>query len=184
MEYKIPFIGDSSVGKTSIVMRYMYDKFGDQTLSTIGVANLQTRVDIDGEYVKLNIWDTAGQERYRSLVPIYIKGAHCVVLVFDYSEKLSFDGLDEWDAIVKELVDQSCQFILVANKSDLDPAINLGEIKKWATAHKYLVEFTSAKNGDRINELFRQIAFVCKNAKNLPETEAKIERKSKDGGCC
>ena len=110
--YKITFIGDTFVGKTSIMLRIKYDRFNDQENSTIGVSynkqyNVRDKFNID-------LWDTAGQERFRSIAKLYYNGAIVAIVVFDLSEIITYKNAIHWIMLIKNYVEN---IILVGNKS-------------------------------------------------------------------
>ena len=181
--FKISFIGDANVGKTSILGRFVRASFGDEVLSTVGVSNVDTVVNVDGRSIPLNIWDTAGQERFRSLVPIYLKGAHLIVLVFDISEQTSFQNLQDWINLVDNMTDTKSPIFLVANKMDLEPAISISNVKKWAKDSGYDVFFVSAKSNLNIKELFVEIATRVETMQIKEITKIRKDDSSKSG-CC
>jgi len=118
--FKMLIVGDSNVGKTSLLLRYVEDKFSEHHMVTIGVDTKSKTVYLEdhNKTVKLQFWDTAGQERFRSMSRMYWTGVTGVLLVFSIDDKASFDHLDEWLADIKQ--HSSCQYILLAgNKSDV-----------------------------------------------------------------
>ena len=90
--YKVAILGDLSVGKSSIITRFVHDKFEDFVSSTIGAAFISKKITIDDKIIKLDFWDTAGQERYRSLIPMYYRDAAVVIIVYDITSMDSFDN--------------------------------------------------------------------------------------------
>ena len=183
--FKISFIGDANVGKTSIVMRYVRNVFGDKLLPTIGVSNIDTSVEVtNGEIIDLNIWDTAGQERFRSLVPIYLKGASLIVLVFDISDISSYQNINHWLDLVNNLADEKCPILIVANKVDLEPAISLEEIKKFSTDIGKQIHFVSAKSDINIKDLFVEIALSAKESDEHKHIIDKQKESKNKSSCC
>ena len=182
-QYKVSFIGDANVGKTSIVTRYVRETFGEQILPTVGVSNIDTSVQIEDKQINLNIWDTAGQERFRSLVPIYLKGAHLVVLVFDISEESTFSGLPEWQSLIADLIDEKVPVILVANKMDLEQKVPISEIKKYANENLLPIIFVSAKTGLNVKVLFNEIGTKVRDSLLNKEVIRKPENQEEDS-CC
>ena len=152
--FKIVLIGDSSVGKTNIFSRYLNDEFDPESKSTVGVEFGTKNFKIENKIVKVQIWDTAGQERYRSITNAYYKGAKGCLLVYDITNKTSFDNLDKWISDLKSNGDDKVSIILVGNKSDLDSqrAITLEEGKQKAEFHKMAFMETSALNGNNIEK--------------------------------
>ena len=94
--FKIVLVGDSGVGKSSLVLKYTDDVYNDNFISTIGVDFKIHTININGKQVKLQIWDTAGQERFKSITASYYKGAHCIIFVYDITDSQSFLNLKKW----------------------------------------------------------------------------------------
>lgn len=118
-QFKLVLLGESSVGKSSLVLRFVKGQFHEFQESTIGAAFLTQTVQIDDTTVKFEIWDTAGQERYHSLAPMYYRGAQAAIVVYDLSNKETFQKAQTW---VKELQRQASPSIVIAlagNKLDL-----------------------------------------------------------------
>ncbi len=112
-------IGDTSVGKTSILLRYINNNFSENIKPTIGCDHYEKEIDLGSNKVKLSIWDTAGQERFRGLASSYYKRAKCVILVFDYTKKSSFEKLDFWKEEIANFADSNILVVVVGNKTDL-----------------------------------------------------------------
>lgn len=188
MEYKVPFVGNPSVGKTSIIARYAQNKFSEETLPTVGASNFNFSVQVDGKEVIMNIWDTAGQERFRSLVPLYTRGANLVVIVFDISDADSFASLDDWYQKLRGDFCLKCPIFLCANKIDLEPIVEIKNVKAWAQDHQVQCFFTSAAANREVSELFLTIAqTVCtQEQQNFDTKPNKLNEAKKDekSGCC
>ena len=157
--FKLVFLGDSSVGKSSVITRKVQDKFDEYLEPTIGAAFLSTSIKVGESTVTLQIWDTAGQERYKSLAPMYYRGAHAAVIVYDITNYDSFKGATHW---VQELYknDSKTTIFLVGNKIDKvnSRKVSIKEVKDYSIPNKLKHIEVSAKNGDNINVLFNQIA--------------------------
>jgi len=155
---KLVLIGEVSVGKSSLVIRFVKDKFFEGTEPTIGAAFLTKIVNI-GEYsVKLEIWDTAGQERYHSLAPMYYRGAPAAFVVYDITNKASFERARNW---VEELRRDNPTIAIgfVGNKSDLvNREVQTKDAEKFAADNNVFFMETSAKLNQNVNELFETIA--------------------------
>ena len=153
--FKLVFLGDSSVGKSSVITRKVRDKFDEYLEPTIGAAFLSTKI----RSITLQIWDTAGQERYKSLAPMYYRGAHVAVIVYDVTNYDSFKGATFW---VKELNKNNSKSIifLVGNKTDKSDLrkVNKSEVFEYSKLNKLDYFEVSAKNGENIQELFDKIA--------------------------
>ena len=170
LNLKILLIGDSSVGKTSILLKYIDDKFPELHMSTIGVEyKIQTLI-INGRTVILRIWDTSGQERYRSITRNFYRNANGILFIFDITNKVTFDNIKNW------LIDsQNCETqvtkILVGNKIDLDDnrKIDKETIEKYAERKKMKYYETSAKEGINIDFIFKEIAELILSSKSDEE---------------
>ncbi|KAH3673753.1 hypothetical protein WICMUC_003496 [Wickerhamomyces mucosus] len=167
-KYKIVFLGEQNVGKTSLITRFMYDTFDSSYAATIGIDFLSKTMYLDDKTIRLQLWDTAGQERFRSLIPSYIRDSHVAVIVYDISSKKSFDLLDKWVEDVKLERDNNVVICLIGNKNDLtnerQVSIQDGELKAKKLDAKIFLE-TSSKLGYNVKNLFKKIA------KTLPEFE-------------
>ena len=174
---KILLIGDSAVGKTSILFRYINDEFPDCYISTIGVEYKMKTLMINGRKINLKIWDTSGQERYRSITENFYRNANGILFVFDITNKESFNNIKLW------LTDsENCQTkitkMLVGNKIDL---IDKRKVDKELTdkfAEKKEMKYieTSAKEGINIDEIFRGLAELILKGK----TDEEINEEYKD----
>ena len=158
--FKFILIGSSGVGKTAILKRLVEDSFNDESQSTIGVEFDSTIIDVDDQKVKLQIWDTAGQERFRSIAKAYYRNAVGVILVFDITERKSFDDLSGWLNDVHTLCDPNAVIQLIGNKSDMATSrvVTLTEAEGFAAQHHMSYLETSAKGGDNVREAFVRVA--------------------------
>ncbi|EEE67212.1 hypothetical protein OsJ_24329 [Oryza sativa Japonica Group] len=118
-KYKLVFLGDQSVGKTSIITRFMYDKFDNTYQATIGIDFLSKTMYLEDRTVRLQLWDTAGQERFRSLIPSYIRDSSVAVIVFDVASRQSFLNTSKWIEEVRTERGSDVIIVLVGNKTDL-----------------------------------------------------------------
>lgn len=158
--YKFIVIGSSGVGKTAILKRLVDDVFTGESQSTIGVEFIATTIDVDGQSVKLQVWDTAGQERFRSIAKAYFRSAIGVILVFDLTDRKSFEDLNQWLNDVHSLCDPNAVVTLIGNKSDLigQRAITQSEAEAFASMHTLSYLETSALGGDNVQEAFQRTA--------------------------
>jgi len=157
--FKLLLIGDSGVGKSCILLRFADDAFTDNFISTIGVDFKIKTIEIDGKKVKLQIWDTAGQERFQTITTSYYRGAHGLIIVFDVTNKASFDNIQKWLDDVERNASQQIVKLLVGNKSDLE--------------HKRAVEFHTAKAlADRLNIGYLETS--AKDNKNIGKSFEKL----------
>ena len=117
---KFILVGDCNVGKTSLIKRYESENFSDNHEPTIGLAFTKRNLKVNGEDIELQIWDTAGQEEYRALTKTYYRNSACVILVFDVTNKTSFENLDLWLKDVHSNTHEEVLVTIVANKSEVD----------------------------------------------------------------
>jgi len=159
-KYKLVFIGDQSVGKTSIISRFQYDTFDDHYQTTIGIDFVSKTVPVDDGTVRLQLWDTAGQERFRSLIPSYIRDSHVAVVVFDITSRESFEATSKWIADVRAQRGNDVIIVLVGNKTDLAASrqVTTAELEARAMEQDIMFIETSAKEGFNIKLLFRRLA--------------------------
>ena len=166
--FKILTIGESQVGKTSILRRYVDNKFERHHLATIGIDYQTKTLKIKDKEIKLKIWDTAGQERYRNIANHAYKGADGIILVYDITDELSFSKISDWmEQINSNLSRNEIGIILIGNKSDIKERA-VDKIKGEEKAKEYGIEYyeTSALNGNGINEAFEGLAKqILKNYK-------------------
>lgn len=185
---KLVLLGDTAVGKTCIVQRYVNDDFTDDLNSTIGVSFLMKTVSLENNKVELEIWDTAGQETYRSILPLYYRGAAIVVLVYDITNKESLRQAKWWVKQVKQECDPGVVIALVGNKLDLAEShrdVPTEEASKYAESNGFLHIETSAKTNTNINELFKLVAEeVGPRAAKTPRNKLMRESQSSGGGGC
>lgn len=156
--YKVVFIGDSGVGKTSIVQRIKTSKFDGNFDSTIGASAITKEIQTPQGMITLNIWDTAGQERYRSLIQTYARNASAAVICFDLTSLQSFQSLNSWVADIRNICDVNCRIIIVGNKSDLEQCVSISLISEWCEDSHFRCIITSAKTGVGIDQLLTAMA--------------------------
>ena len=158
---KILTLGDTEVGKTSIVLRYADDKFNDSKISTIGIDFKIKQINKGGESIKVSIYDTAGQERFQRIIKHYYRGANGVLLTFDISNKNSFEKLNYWIQDLKENADNiNDLFIcLIGNKIDKEDKreVSIEEANKFAQENNIPYFEVSAKTGEGIKNLFDEV---------------------------
>ena len=118
-KFKLVFLGDQSVGKTSMITRFMYDTFDNSYQATIGIDFLSKTMYLEDRTVRLQLWDTAGQERFRSLIPSYIRDSSVAVVVYDVTNRASFLNTSKWIEDVRNERGDDVVIMLVGNKTDL-----------------------------------------------------------------
>ena len=155
---KLVLLGESSVGKTSIVSRFVNQQFTDLQDSTIGAAYFSKLSMIKGENYRLEIWDTAGQERYHSLAPMYYRGAKGAIVVFDITSANSFEKAKSWISELKLTANMNVQITLVGNKTDLQHRRQVlsDTAKNYAEQEELTYIETSAKNNINIDDIFNE----------------------------
>lgn len=182
LRFKVIFLGDAGVGKTSVIRQRMGVPFNYMMKPTIGTNYEMTEVQLRGELIRLRIWDTAGQEQFQSVVPMYMRGSHVAVVVASAADPASVDAIDGWIALVQEN-EPSCHTVVAVNKVDL-----LGDIDKLNELHCALYKrhrcvcLVSAKTGSGIDDLFATVADIAHNAYSGDATEA--VGLTPRNGCC
>ena len=175
--YKIVLVGDSGVGKTNIMLRYLNKEFNINTKATVGVEFGSKNIIIDKKVIKGQIWDTAGQERYRAITSSYYKGAHGAFVVYDITLKESFEAVDKWINDLRSNTDERLEIILIGNKSDLEEKRQVTKEEGEEKAKEKEVAFmeTSALNCNNIEKAFNEIL-------NKVYLAYKPEEKKSEGG--
>ena len=160
---KIIFCGDAGVGKTSIIISLMGQKFSEEYEPSIGVDFFSKTIRYKERLIKLQIWDSAGQEKFRSLIPNYIRGSTLIFLIFDITSKTSYDNIPNWIKFITD-IDNKGTIILVGNKIDLNEkrVVNKEEAEKFCQEKKYEYFEVSAKEGNNIDNM------VYKSISGLP----------------
>ena len=156
---KICLLGEANVGKTSLVYRFIENKFRENYKSTLGVNLLKKDMDVEqyGE-VSAQIWDLGGQESFKSLRKLYLEGANGALLVYDMTSKKTYEKIDDWIRDFREARDDA-PIILIGNKSDLTKQIKITESQSrdYADANNLGLIITSAKTGQNVEEAFREL---------------------------
>ncbi|KAG7191372.1 GTP-binding protein of the rab/ypt [Scheffersomyces spartinae] len=165
--FKLVLLGESAVGKSSIVHRFVKNTFDDMRESTIGAAFLTQTVDVPEKEitVKFEIWDTAGQERYKSLVPMYYRGANAALCVYDITNEQLFERAKDWINELKKQAPEGIVICLVGNKLDLeqDRKVTQDQVTEYlesldGSENIVLSAECSAKSGDGVLDIFNRIA--------------------------
>ncbi|WUR02847.1 Ras-related protein [Vairimorpha necatrix] len=194
--YKTVFIGNSSVGKTTIMSQYLYQKIEDSFGPTIGLDFVSTTINILGRQVRLQLWDTAGQERFNSLIPNYTRNSFITIIVYDYSDEESYNKIDYWINDLVKVTDpeNKIKLIIVANKKDLVEKSKIEEVrkkgKKKAKKFNALFVETCGLNYEDITGLVKAIHnLIEEDIKKNPEEEDSYKEiinleKQKESRCC
>ncbi|KAG9264127.1 ras-related protein Rab-35-like [Astyanax mexicanus] len=175
--FKLLIIGDSNVGKSSLLLRFADNSFSGNYITTIGVDFKIRTVDIDGERVKLQIWDTAGQERFRTITSTYYRNTHGVIIVYDVTNPESFVNVKRWLNEISQNCDSVCK-ILVGNKND-DPSkkqVDTQDAMRFGESVGVRVFETSAKENINVEEMFMAFTHMVLRAKKQSQSRAEKER--------
>jgi small GTP-binding protein len=186
--HKVVMLGNSGVGKTSIVVRFREKIFKRMTTPTVGAGTIQETVRTQKGPVHLNIWDTAGEERYKSFAGLYSQAASAGIVCFDVTDSASFDEAGDWIRLFRENAEKDAVVVIVGNKNDLieDRQVTEAAAKAWAE-EKGLVYFdVSAKTGENVDLLFAEVASrvgpkMTTDCLAIPASGAVT---AQAGGCC
>ena len=153
---KYIIIGDPSVGKSNILLKYAHNKFTNEYQATIGVEFGAKNLTLGGKIFRIQIWDTAGQENFRSITRAYYKNSVCAIVTYDITNRNSFENVQDWIDEVKSQTPKEILLVLVGNKIDLENerVVSFDEGKKLSENNDMLFFETSAKNGNGINDVF------------------------------
>ena len=159
MMFKVVLVGDSFVGKTNIMSKYLKNEFREDSKATVGVEFGSKQFTIEGHSVKAQIWDTAGQERYKAITSAYYKGAKGAFIVYDITRKNSFESVERWVSDVISVADKKITIILIGNKSDLEDQRQVTKEEAEEKATKLEIAFmeTSALSGDNLEKAFEKM---------------------------
>ena len=198
LKFKILIIGDSAVGKTSLLLKYVDNFFPETHMATIGVEYKTKNIETSKYKVILHLWDTAGQERFKSITKSFFNNTNGIVFVYDITSKVSFDGVKNW---IKDAEPYGkFESILCGNKIDLDKnrEVKIDTLKEFGLKRKIDVFETSAKTGAKVNEAFGKLVdliikskshdelireFEVKQGQNLNLTKSK-KKTQNSGNCC
>ncbi|KAK8789868.1 hypothetical protein WA158_006648 [Blastocystis sp. Blastoise] len=196
LQLKLLMIGDSGVGKTCLLMQYASKTFIRTFITTIGIDFKIKTVNIDGKVVKLQIWDTAGQDRFRTITTSYFRGSHGILLVYDVTDRNSFNNVESWMEQIHTHADVNVNKVLIGNKCDLESQRAVSTKEGQDLAKKYGINFfeTSASQNTNVDECFMDLATECvkRIADDGPDDEdtKKVEigrisdEDKKNKGCC
>lgn len=155
-KFKIVLVGNATVGKTSLLRQLISHEFFEDTQLTAGVEFRHYSMKVNDEEIQLNIWDTAGQERYRSVAKSYVRSSFGALLVFDLTDRSSFEAIGDWLEILNSLAEPNAFFLLIGNKSDLTDQRQVGSGEAAEYAKRNNIEYieTSAKTGRYVSDAF------------------------------
>ena len=188
-EIKVVLIGDSAVGKTSILNRFTTGSHSNFITPTLGAAFTTKILEVNREQIKLQIWDTSGEEKYRSMAPLYYRGANAVLVVFDILQPESFYNLKLWIQQINEYIPpKNAKLFLIANKMDLlekfSKQLTEKEISTFCSLNDMEYFEVSAYNGININNLFKSVASIKVSPPKVTFTKQLYVPQEKDSKCC
>ena len=187
---KLVLLGNTNVGKTAILLRYVNNEFQPSAVPTVGASFTTKRLpQTDGSVLKLDLWDTAGQERYRSLIPMYYKDAAVAIVVYDVSSLESFLGAKEWVEEVRIHANPDVLITLIGNKIDLDRVIPPAVVSTFAEDNSLSHYEMSAKTGEGVLEAFAHLTSQLYNVLPTPRNSLNLKNHkepigSSGSNCC
>jgi len=150
--HKVIFVGDACTGKTSIINRIIDNPFNDTYEVSIGIDFMSKNIRFRGQNIKIQIWDSAGQEKYKGLIPSYVRNSSIVFIVYDVSNRTSFDNISNWISFVRNI--EKTTMILCGNKIDLTREVQTNEEEELAKKEGLLFFECSAKTNENIKKMF------------------------------
>lgn len=173
--FKVIFLGDPVVGKTSIVARYVTSSFKENYMPTLGANITSKDYDFGGRRVTLTIWDIAAQEMYKKLREKYYNGVKAVFIVYDVTRPETFQNVNSWVEDIKDFVQKNTPKVLIGNKIDLPQKVDSKAGKKLASEIGSEFIETSAKTGENVDKLFEKVTGNLMNATLRPPQEKKAK---------
>ena len=182
---KVVLVGDSGVGKTNIMRKYLKNQFREDSKATVGVEFGSKQFTVENHQIKAQIWDTAGQERYKAITSAYYKGAKGAFVVYDITRKNTFETVNKWVSDISAAADKKITLILIGNKNDLEDqrqvTKEMGEEKAKELGLAFME--TSACSGENLDKAFQlMINEIYKKSKEdiMGEGEENIVQQGKD----
>lgn len=174
-QFRLCLVGDSFVGKTSLLKRYYDSKFSSDYVNTIGCDFKVVTLDVKGQIVKLQMWDTAGQERFKAISVNYFRSAQAFIFVFDLSKKDSFLNIENWAQIALSYNKNSTKSILIGNKCDLieERQVSFTEAIEFSKKYDMAYLETSALNDENVKEAFHYLAYVLTSSYSTSGSNSK-----------
>jgi len=185
MMFKVVLVGDSSVGKTNIMSKYLKNEFHEDSKATVGVEFGSKQFTVEGHVIKAQIWDTAGQERYKAITSAYYKGAKGAFVVYDITRKQSFESVDRWVNELRATADKNLTIILIGNKCDLEDQRQVTKEQGEEKSKNMEVAFmeTSALSGENLEKAFEKMineVFKKCHEEMAVDVDVEIAGKSED----
>ena len=187
------------MGKTNLIKRFITNTFSENSKATVGVEFISKSYKINNQVFKIEMWDTAGQERYKSITAAYYKGAKGALIVYDTTQKTSFENIDKWMVEIKDKASKDMKLMIVGNKTDLKDSrqVDTNEALQKAKDLEASLMETSAKDGSNVKEAFydllKEMYREIKKKIEIVENEAKggkdgiqleTNEKPEKKGCC
>ena len=197
-KFKVVIVGDSSVGKTNLVKRFMNNTFLKDSKATVGVEFMSKTFNVNKKIIKVELWDTAGQERYKAITAAYYKGAKGALIVYDVTNKISYDNVDKWCNELRIKGSKNISIVMIGNKTDLKDniVVNSEMSKEKANLLQVPVMETSALDASNVKEAFyllikeMYLSFTNKDknnkiSDNINEgVSLEVKKEETKKGCC
>ena len=196
LKIRLMLIGDSNVGKTSIIKRYCNNQFSPSYISTVGIDFETKYLRLNGKTINLQIWDTAGQERYKVLAKNYFKNSDGFIIVYDITDKKSFNNVVNWITQIKDSASENVKCVLLGNKCDLEELrqVDINQGKDLANNYNFKFYETSAQKGNNIQKVFTDLVkgflnddnFINDSERSSVSTEQRNLRRARNQQkkCC
>lgn len=191
---KVVLLGDSGVGKTSIVTRFIANSFNPGSEATLGASFMGKALQFNDKILKFNIWDTAGQEKYHSVAKMYYRDANVAIMAYDITKRDSFNGIKRWYEELKEFGPRDIIIAIAGNKEDLveNEAVSPEDAKDYADSIGAVYRKTSAKTSYGIEAIFRDIAMKmypelkeeARPKRSTVQLRSQTQETKKKKGCC
>ena len=160
-EIKLIVVGETNVGKTSLIKQYIEHSFSDEKTATIGYDTIQKQIEVNGKTLRLNIWDTCGQEQYRTINKMFVKNSKMAILVYDITDRETFEEIKKyWYQYIVSSLEEEVIIGIAGNKCDLyeEEQVKVEEGKEYAQSINAIFKETTAKNHEAITELIELMA--------------------------
>ena len=196
---KVVIIGDSGVGKTNLIKRFVSDTFNENSKATVGVEFLSKTYKINNHIFKIELWDTAGQERYKSITSVYYKGSKGALLVYDITSKVTFDNIGKWITEIRDKTSKDITLMMVGNKTDLvqyrevsnEQALNKAKTLGIPLMETSALDSTNVKEAfhDLLKEMYKDMKSKLQSDNNNLKDNGEglkldTNQKTKKSGCC